>query len=533
MERQTATKTKPESSTSSPLSRGILQRKCACGNQNVGGGECAECSKKKELLQRRAVHLSEPGDRYEQEADRIADQVMRMPEPTAKHQVELEKEGVVQRKAIANSITPLQSSSTGHEQLSEVPPIVDEVLGSPGQSLDKETRAFMEPRFGRNFAQVRVHTDTGAAESAKAIQALAYTHDKNIVFAEGMYAAGTHEGQRLLAHELAHVVQQDGGHINKENEPQQSPALVVQRDDIRPATSKNDVWMGQETGSLALPGTKFVSDPYDHTVLVISPDGTGVQYTYEIVQIDDEPRERLIHTEVLSKLRVQALERMNAAGAGEAQEGADGPKNRKKADHDNGERRRKEWVTAHPDEYKKYQDQLSQYQTDVNALPPGKKPPPPPPAPKGYPADNKTTLCTNWPVVVYHSAGGNKQQSFNFTPPKDLPGWRTLETNPDGPKPGDIYYLWDTDLNRAAHMGVFKSATPVPGKENLMRWVVTDGGQGKYEEIQQVNERSRTFNKKTGMFSSDLADGGQEKGNRKLVGWIDIEAQQAANPTGR
>lgn len=131
MERQTATKTKPESTTSSPLSRGILQRKCACGNQSAGGGECAECGKKKQFLQRRAIHLSEPGDRYEQEADRIADVVMRMPEPTAKYQVESEKDGVVQRKAIANSIAPLQPSSTGHDQSSKVPPIVDEVLRSP------------------------------------------------------------------------------------------------------------------------------------------------------------------------------------------------------------------------------------------------------------------------------------------------------------------------------------------------------------------------------------------------------------------
>src|SRR5919199_2087942 len=188
MQRQTNTKTKSESSTSFPLSRGILQRKCACGKQSAGGGECAECGKKNQFLQRRAIHVSEPGDRYEQEADRIADLVMRMPEPTAKPQVESEKEGILQRKAIANSITPLQASSTGQNQSSEVPPIVDEVLRSPGQPLDTDTRTFMESRFGYDFSQIQIHTDAKAAESAKAINALAYTVGRDIVFRTGIYS---------------------------------------------------------------------------------------------------------------------------------------------------------------------------------------------------------------------------------------------------------------------------------------------------------------------------------------------------------
>jgi len=208
MERQTATKNKQESINSSSLSRGILQRKCACGNQSAGGGECGECGKNKQLLQRRATHISEPGDRYEQEADRIADEVMRMPEPTAKHQVGSEKEGVLQRKAIANSITPLQSTSTGHEQLSEVPPIVDEVLRSPGEFLDSGVQTFMGSRFGYDFSNVRVHTDPKSAESAQSVNAEAYTVGQHIVFGIGHYAPISYEGRKLLAHELAHTVQQ-------------------------------------------------------------------------------------------------------------------------------------------------------------------------------------------------------------------------------------------------------------------------------------------------------------------------------------
>jgi hypothetical protein len=96
----------------------------------------------------------------------------------------------------------------GSRNDSLVPPIVHEVLRSPGQPLDPATRAFMEPRFGHDFSQVRVHTDPQAAESARTVNALAYTMERDVVFGAGQYAPGRFEGQRLLAHELTHVVQQ-------------------------------------------------------------------------------------------------------------------------------------------------------------------------------------------------------------------------------------------------------------------------------------------------------------------------------------
>lgn len=85
---------------------------------------------------------------------------------------------------------------------------VQQTLVSQGQSLDSETRAFMEPRFGHDFSQVRIHTDEQAAESARAVNALAYTVGSDVVFGQGQYAPETQEGQGLLAHELTHVVQQ-------------------------------------------------------------------------------------------------------------------------------------------------------------------------------------------------------------------------------------------------------------------------------------------------------------------------------------
>src|SRR5207302_6062309 len=84
------------------------------------------------------------------------------------------------------------------------PPIVHDVLSSPGQPLDAGTRAFMEPRFGHDFGQVRVHTDARAAESARAVNALAYTVGQDVVFGAAQYAPETAAGRRLLAHELTH-----------------------------------------------------------------------------------------------------------------------------------------------------------------------------------------------------------------------------------------------------------------------------------------------------------------------------------------
>jgi hypothetical protein len=102
----------------------------------------------------------------------------------------------------------LQRYSRDHSEISEIPPIVHEVLRSPSQPLDSFTRSFMEPRFGHDFSRVRVHTDAKAAESAQAVNALAYTVGQSVVFGESKYAPSTHAGCELLAHELAHTIQQ-------------------------------------------------------------------------------------------------------------------------------------------------------------------------------------------------------------------------------------------------------------------------------------------------------------------------------------
>ncbi|MBG1270885.1 eCIS core domain-containing protein [Nostoc sp. WHI] len=197
------------------INGGVLQRKCACGNTAGSSGSCAECQSKREGILQTKLRVSEPGDRYEQEADRVADEVMRMPEPTIQRQVESEKEGIVQRKAIAQQNT------------SEMPSIVYEVLNSPGHPLDPETRAFVEPRFGQDFSHVRVYTDAEAAQSAQAVNAKAYTMKRDIVFGAGQYAPRTADGKRLLAHELTHVVQQ-GAAVDRQGQDRKDASLRVQ-----------------------------------------------------------------------------------------------------------------------------------------------------------------------------------------------------------------------------------------------------------------------------------------------------------------
>lgn len=107
----------------------------------------------------------------------------------------------------------LQRKAT-REATPGIPSIVHEVLRSPGQPLDHATRAYMDPRFGHDFNRVRIHADSKAAESARAVNALAYTVGQNVVFGEGQYTPGTRAGRQLLAHELVHVMQQSNSSIH-------------------------------------------------------------------------------------------------------------------------------------------------------------------------------------------------------------------------------------------------------------------------------------------------------------------------------
>jgi hypothetical protein len=147
------------------------------------------------------VQINDPSDSYEREADRMADRVMRMPAPTINVNGDHTRASV----GIQRQPTPTMSG-----ELSPVPPIVQDILASPGQPLDFATRAFFDPRFGHDFSTVRVHADERAARSAQDLNAHAYTVGPHVVFDAGKYAPRTSEGKSLLAHELTHVLQQAG-----------------------------------------------------------------------------------------------------------------------------------------------------------------------------------------------------------------------------------------------------------------------------------------------------------------------------------
>lgn len=140
---------------------GVLQRKCACGKNTAGGGECGACSRTHAQLQRKSAGST-------------------------------------------------QDAAAASDSVQGVPESVHEALSSAGSPLEPQTLAFMESRFGQSFGHVRVHTNARAGESAEALNAHAYTLGRHIAFGAGRYAPETAEGRRLLGHELTHVVQQSG-----------------------------------------------------------------------------------------------------------------------------------------------------------------------------------------------------------------------------------------------------------------------------------------------------------------------------------
>ncbi len=191
---------------STPARSGLLQRRCACGGTAGPSGECVACRRKRLAgggLFQAKLRVNQPGDAFEREADRVAEQVMRMPGPVLQRQEdEEEEEEFLQAKPL------IQRRVSGEAGGGAAPPIVHDVLRSPGRPLEPSTRRFMEARLGHDFSQVRIHADGQAAASAQAVNARAFTVGRDVVFGPGEYAPGSWEGQRLLAHELVHVVQQ-------------------------------------------------------------------------------------------------------------------------------------------------------------------------------------------------------------------------------------------------------------------------------------------------------------------------------------
>jgi Domain of unknown function (DUF4157) len=185
---------------SAPLFNFPIQRKADC---SCGGG-CPKCSKNYEIQAK--LEIGDAHTEYEREADQVAEKIVNATKPNIVTNKKNNKSG--------NKISLKRFNSAKSTQIRiKTPPSVYQTLNSTGQTLDVEPLEFMQSEFGHDFSSVQIHTHSQAAQSAREIGAKAYTVGKNIVFGSGQYQPHTAEGKFLLAHELAHVIQQDGNEI--------------------------------------------------------------------------------------------------------------------------------------------------------------------------------------------------------------------------------------------------------------------------------------------------------------------------------
>lgn len=205
------------------------------------GGACHTCPVR---IQAKLI-IGQPEDKYEQEADRMADMIMDPPmlglQCQAKPEAE-EKEQALQAKPVSSPITPwvqmqakpeaeeeeefLQAKPASGQLPAATPELAARIqsLRGSGQPLPTSVRSLFEPHFGHDFSRVQVHTDAQTAEAVRAVRARALTVEQDIAFRTGQYAPETGEGRQLLAHELTHVVQQTSCQVAN-----QSGTTVLQR----------------------------------------------------------------------------------------------------------------------------------------------------------------------------------------------------------------------------------------------------------------------------------------------------------------
>ncbi len=210
--------------------------------------------------------VGQPEDEYEQEADRVAEQVTQTAEPQVQRACACggacatcqtggpdEEEELLQPKRI----------QPGESGVMSAPPIVHDALRSPGQPLDRGTRAFMEAQFGRDFSGVRIHDNPLAARSAQVVDALAFTVGSDLVFGGGQYAPHTSQGRRLIAHELAHVIQQRAAPWRLQR--QAGTSRFRERFASSTHASGSDVWEGEVEREEYVPASDSRPERVIHT----------------------------------------------------------------------------------------------------------------------------------------------------------------------------------------------------------------------------------------------------------------------------
>jgi hypothetical protein len=223
--------------------------------QQLAGNQAMQELLRSGFLQAKLA-ISNPDDPEEHEADQVANSIMRKHAgaPCSCSAGEEMCEECQQK----HSAPAIQRRASGPAAPAYAPRIVSDVLRSPGHPLDAATRAFFEPRFGRDFSDIRVHTGHEAAAAARSINAHAYTAGSDIVFALGQYSPDSTPGRSLLAHELTHAIQQE--------KPRGNP-LLVQRS-----------WIGDRTGWVR---TATHMDNW------ASPEPPGAYYVLNGLSMDD------------------------------------------------------------------------------------------------------------------------------------------------------------------------------------------------------------------------------------------------------
>ena len=198
-----ASVSKPQSKKAAPVKRGGKRQPVPVHQKVAPGAGLGTGFQSLSLPIQAKLKIGEANDKYEQEADRVAAQVMRMPESQVKRQFEPmeEEEETLQTKSETSQVPTVTPSI--HDGISRL-------RQSVGSTLPASTRAFMEPRFGHDFTNVKIHTGSQAADLSRSVNARAFTVGHDIFFNQGEYQPTTVSGMRLLVHELTHVVQQNG-----------------------------------------------------------------------------------------------------------------------------------------------------------------------------------------------------------------------------------------------------------------------------------------------------------------------------------
>ena len=238
----TVQRTHKSKATTTVNNQGLLiQQKCSCGSNAKLRGQCISCQKNNFLGIQTKLHVGAVDDVYEQEADRVADQVMSKSTHSDIGKAPLR----IQRFA---------GQSTSQDK--SVPSSVERTVARSGQPMEPALREDMEQRFSHDFSRVRIHSGASAEQSARDVNARAYTSGHNIVFAVGQYAPRMDSGRRLIAHELTHVVQQ--GNTGQQQKGYRSQIVSERSSETIQRSFFGDIWEGVKSVGSAIGGA--VSD---------------------------------------------------------------------------------------------------------------------------------------------------------------------------------------------------------------------------------------------------------------------------------